>query len=1036
MKNFFYTKSILNDKKKPFSYSHINNSLIMDKKIIKLLKKWEKYQAKNIFKVSGLGYLAISLTACNGSKNYSSTDLEEAKINALTDSNGIVYSDIDTAIISNDAAIANATLTDTKGNTYASVDAAITSNDTVAANAIVLSNTGLNSLTELISSYIALTDPSTAKLSLATTDSPNLTLNNDNIDASTRNSLQTGDTITDNSTSDLDVLTANITVNNIAPTVTNIETININGDFLVTGISLTKVLGTDNLNLSTSLPGGAGTVTNASNSAIGKINASTNIATLNVSSSSSGTGSSGLIINGGQASTLNINAGSGADIFNVNIADKSVLNLGPVTNFASPDLVNVFFDGETTINSTAAMGNLNIISDTNSKVLVTGALGTRTDFTGSGNIELSTTGAIADAATSVSSSGLGTLTLNLTNVNNNDVSTVSADLINHMHPNGTGLTISGSSVLNLDVALATSSINLNSPGTMILNVSETQTSKITTGSNVIALTLSSTPDEIKDTINNDIITLKDLQLNSNTTNVAILGPDSLTISKLSTNANTTLSASSMTGDLIIGEMASYNTTLYLGSGKNNVTSGNVTASFTIIGSNGDDTVNLDGSSVLSSNISTHGGNDTVIGGAKADIISTGNGNDIVNGSAGFDIISLGSGNDVVIIKSKEDGDVITDFTLDVDTLVLTGNSGGNINLMNQSEVSGTYNIDGSGNFDVTLTGSNATDLRGSVQLGTKLTSKVAPGEVLANITFNPFITGMWNVNGGNKNDILLSSANSGKTISTGLGNDIIIVTSAASGNIVISDFDILNDKIILTGSAGAKDVIDLTNTTISSNKYLISTNHNMSILKNGSTFSSQDIRNSIQLGNSETSFSLNDSTGSTSVKGGSHNDYIELADGGNQDTVFFIDNGGFDTITSFTKSEDKLNFDSITGISANGISFFAGDSKVTDAINGEVYVFASENLTGVDAKFDFNGENNDATLDSLEVMSSAASYLEAAITEANGEKYVALINTAKGVTDRFVAYLIDGDTDGINVNDLTLIGSIDADNFLVAADIS
>ena len=124
--------------------------------------------------------------------------------------------------------------------------------------------------------------------------------------------------------------------------------------------------------------------------------------------------------------------------------------------------------------------------------------------------------------------------------------------------------------------------------------------------------------------------------------------------------------------------------------------------------------------------------------------------------------------------------------------------------MNQSEVSGTYNIDGSREFfDVTLTGSNATDLRGSVQLSTKLTSKVAPGGVLANITFNPFITGMWNVNGGNKNDILLSSANSGKTISTGLGIDIIMVTSAASGNVVISDFDVSNDTIILTGAAGA-----------------------------------------------------------------------------------------------------------------------------------------------------------------------------------------------------------------------------------------
>ena len=114
-----------------------------------------------------------------------------------------------------------------------------------------------------------------------------------------------------------------------------------------------------------------------------------------------------------------------------------------------------------------------------------------------------------------------------------------------MHAGGAGLTIDDSSVLNLDVALATSNMNLAAPGTMIMNVSETQSSRIITGSNVIALTISATPDEKSDTQNGATITMSDLSLNAATKNVAIIGSDSLTLTDLSTGAATTVSATTV-----------------------------------------------------------------------------------------------------------------------------------------------------------------------------------------------------------------------------------------------------------------------------------------------------------------------------------------------------------------------------------------------------------------------------------------------------------------------------------------------------------
>ena len=111
----------------------------------------------------------------------------------------------------------------------------------------------------------------------------------------------------------------------------------------------------------------------------------------------------------------------------------------------------------------------------------------------------------------------------------------------------------------------------------------------------------------------------------------------------------------------------------------------------------------------------------------------------------------------------------------------------------------------------------------------------------------------------------------------------------------------------------------------------------------------------------------------------------------------------------------------LTEISASGVDFAAADAKVGDAIDGEVYVFADEALTGVGVTFDYNGADDDAGLGSDEVLASAAAYFEAALTETAGETYVGIIMTG---TTEATAYLIEADADGIDAGDLTLLADI------------
>jgi len=115
----------------------------------------------------------------------------------------------------------------------------------------------------------------TFTLTTTTDEIVNGTSGNDTINGTATNRLHSGDIIVDTSTSDSDTLNAAVTVATLTTRIQNIETINLTGEYLTTGIALTNVSGTTDLNLDTKLPGGTSTVTDANALNAENINAAT-----------------------------------------------------------------------------------------------------------------------------------------------------------------------------------------------------------------------------------------------------------------------------------------------------------------------------------------------------------------------------------------------------------------------------------------------------------------------------------------------------------------------------------------------------------------------------------------------------------------------------------------------------------------------------------------------------------------------------------------------------------------------------------------
>lgn len=66
----------------------------------------------------------------------------------------------------------------------------------------------------------------------------------------------------------------------------------------------------------------------------------------------------------------------------------------------------------------------------------------------------------------------------------------------------------------------------------------------------------------------------------------------------------------------------------------------------------------------------HGGNDRLFGGTEDDRLVGGEGDDLLRGSLGYDILTGDEGSDSFVLAVSEGTDIITDFEIEYDTLVL------------------------------------------------------------------------------------------------------------------------------------------------------------------------------------------------------------------------------------------------------------------------------------------------------------------------------------------------------------------------------
>ena len=138
--------------------------------------------------------------------------------------------------------------------------------------------------------------------------------------------LTDADTILDSSSTDADVLFAEVTTNNIAARLQNIETINVNGKFVTAGLNLANVAGTTDLNVNTSILGGTATVTNASSLNALNLNAGANITTLSVSATASGTRDT-VYVDAGSATNITVAGSDGADVFDITMGAGATATL-------------------------------------------------------------------------------------------------------------------------------------------------------------------------------------------------------------------------------------------------------------------------------------------------------------------------------------------------------------------------------------------------------------------------------------------------------------------------------------------------------------------------------------------------------------------------------------------------------------------------------------------------------------------------------------------------------------------------------------
>lgn len=614
-------------------------------------------------------------------------------------------------------------------------------------------------------------------------DVKTLTGGNDTVDGAALDTLNSGDIIADASSTDSDVLNATISAA-IAPTISNVETLNITdkfggNTFTASGVSdgkivigstygFTEVVDTVDGAKITSVQGGD-TITNLTVSTI------SNNAVINQNKVTS------LTLGGktadADAVTVKL-SGVGLALADGSIADLKTINLQNTSGTAS------------TVTLAA-----NVVQDAAASIAVSGSSNV-TLKASAADIENAATG--LGAGISKAMTGSATFAVDLTTVGtaDRDLTKVVAD----------SFTVSSTTALgakNITFAAGTTNLTLTknvidntggfsatgSATTDVLNLTETvlNTNLVTNGYETVNLT-NSTGSAFSTTTTN-VSTSGSLKVASAfDTTLGSATFKSVDATGLTGSAKLSLTAAAMSTDASVTTNGNAATVTFSGaSGKYMITSGA-----------GNDT------------ITGGSGNDTVDSGAGNDSIDTGNGNNFVIAGDGDDSIVLGTGNDTVITGSGNNSvSVASDkwSTSDAlqggsgaDTLYLTGTGGGTIAFAagSASAFTGFEKIEATGVAGSTL---SITFADGNVAAGSTFTFNASQTNTAAvafdasadtdalftlNVT-SKHVTAANNAlkTGALADTITFNGGTAGKaSITAGKGADSITLTSTAVGSVI------------------------------------------------------------------------------------------------------------------------------------------------------------------------------------------------------------------------------------------------------------
>ena len=880
----------------------------------------------------------------------------------------------------------------------------------------------------------------------------NGTTEDDTYDATALGSLQDNDIILDPSSADWDVLNATLNVANTQARITNVEEINLLGEFLTIGMNLLNVSNAQELNLATKIAGGTATVTGANSLHAKEINAGQNINTLNVTSLASGTRDT-VTVDAGNAKNVSITGNAaGADKYDVTVAKNTTVTLATIDS--ANDAVRIDFAGgdKNTLTSNSPNNlalTLNAAAEATA-VNVTNAAAVLADkiaLTGSKDITLETATGASLVGKEITSPTTGTSTIKITGAlaTGQDFQFAKVDVfqIDAALGGAVATTLNGNTKLNLtdDLGANTLTVDLDSgdaqnsfavgDGTLRVDFSETQDNaafKLITNNNVGTLIIQATPDEVTDLdkdengFNESRIVVNEIDAqNVNTTAVVAMGSADLEIGTLTMADEDVFAASNMTGSLFI----------------NNATVGSGNDDGTIVGSKGfnsiqglsadvwDIQVHSGGSYIDlgaagatdGSKVTAAGGSNTIRSNDNAVEIVLGAGNDRVTVGE-QDTITLGGGANTLtlgIAKDYTNGDILVkDFVKGTDTLVLTGagvaGATGNIDLSDVTVAQGKYTI-GAGTavqkWEIKLqnNGANLTskDMRDSIQLGANATANGA-------FTLADDAT---KVVAGDKNDFIRLVTDTEADITTGAGRDTVILnvtTGTAATKATVKDFTVGEDKIIVTGAIADDEGVNLFNVTPVGGFYTIGAGNDSAefrLQNNGADIvTNQNLTGIVQLGVSATdAFIVHSATAAVNlaVTGSQFNDFVSLTETGGDGTATFnfSDNGGVDTVIMVDDNDAKtlVNFNNLAGIdsTAGKTAMAAGAARVNDATDKSVFVFAdSSNGTGGAKITTFlthtaNGITQDV------INAEVAAFINAALGTSTGEKYVVIINDQSSV---------------------------------------